>query len=149
MKKKWKIIFPIVVIMLIAYIMTFPKWLFPHLYPTYIETIERNWGISLPEPDNKETFYNTRGGLFGDGEAITVLVYKQSSDIQYIKDISDSWVSGEEFIEEIPSWMRNSVQDIMKEIDNDAKYFYLRKDLTDYVIFKLKGNELTIYESYT
>src|SRR5690606_35014638 len=76
MKKKWKIIFPIiVVIILIGYIMTFPKWLFPNLYPTYIETIERNWGISLPVPDNKETIYNTRGGFHGDGEAITVLVY--------------------------------------------------------------------------
>lgn len=146
MKKKQITFFTIVVfIVVIGYIMAFPERLFPNLYPTYIETIESNWNLSLPIPDSENTIYNARDGSHGDGDAITELQYNDGTDIERIKGLSNDWVSGEEFkISEFPTW----VQDLIKNIDNDASYFFLQDDGFDYIIFELKGNKLTIYESY-
>ena len=144
MKKKWKIIISLVIIavlLIIGYVMTFPKWLFP----TYIETIESNWDISLPNPDSKKYILDSRGGFHGDGDAITELQYNHATDIQHIKGLTDKWVSGEKFeIKKFPTW----VQDLIKNIDKDAWYFYLQESKSDYIIFELKGNKLIIYESY-
>lgn len=157
MKKKVITIFPIIivgVILIIGYlIMNQERWLpilspslYSILYPTYIKTIETNWDITLPIPESEKNIYSNRG-FHGDGDAITELLYENAADIQKIKDLSNSWVSGEEFnINEFPSW----VQDLMKmeSIDMGAHYLFLQKNSSDFIIFKFNGTKLTIYESY-
>ncbi|MDV2582931.1 hypothetical protein [Alkalibacillus haloalkaliphilus] len=148
MKKKRKVILItiiVVFILIVGYIMTFPKWLFPSLYPTYIETIESNWNIVLPIPDSEDTLYDTRGGFQGDGDAITELQYYDATNIEHIRALSNNWISGEDF--------KNKnfpirVQDLLKNIDHDASYFFVEDDRFNYIILKLKGEKLTIYESY-
>lgn len=39
----------------------------PSLYPTYIETIDSNWNVSLPIPDSKKGIYSSRFDFHGDG----------------------------------------------------------------------------------
>lgn len=116
----------------------------PSLYPTYIETIDSNWNLSLPIPDSEKDIYSSRVDFHGDGEAITELLYDNPMDIQKIKDLSNNWVSGEELnITELPS----GVQELIRDIDKSSNYFYLQNSY-DYIFFKLNGNKLTIYESY-
>ena len=150
MKKKWRLILSsliVGVILIVGYLIMNPeKWL-PSLYRTYIETIELNWDVTLPIPVSEKDIYSSRNGSHGDGDAITELLYDVPMDIQKIKDLSNSWVSGEELrINEFPNW----VQDLLRteSIDKDADYFFIQKDSRDFIIFKLNGNKLTIYESY-
>ncbi|WP_017187293.1 hypothetical protein [Alkalibacillus haloalkaliphilus] len=148
MKQKRKVIFITIIVgfvLIVGYIMAFPKWLFPSLYPTYIETIESNWNLVLPIPDSEETLYDTRGGFHGDGDAITELHYYEATDIKQIKALSNDWNSGEDL--EI-RYFPNRVQDLLKKIDDDASYLFLQGDRFDYIILKLKDEKLTIYESY-
>ena len=130
-------------ILVMGYLITVPKWLFPSLYPTYIETIESNWNLTLPIPENEVDIHNSRGSR-GDGDAITELHYDES-DIEKIKALSNEWISGEVF--ETGSFSEE-VRSLINEIDNDARYFSLQKSVSDYIIVKLKGNKVTIYESY-
>ena len=133
-------------VLFLGYLLTFPQWIFPSLYPTYVETIESNWGLSLPIPDSEIDIFNSRGGFHGDGDAITELHYSNRSDLEKIKALSNEWRIGEKFEREsFPA----SVRSLIKEIDNDASYFFLQKSDFDYVILKLKDNTLTIFESYT
>ena len=153
MKKNWRMIFSTIVlgvILIIGYLIMNPdRWLpsiYPSLFPTYIDTIEANWNVTLPIPNSEKNIYSNRGS-HGDGDAITELLYEIPTDIQKIKDLSNSWVIGEELrINEFPNW----VQDLMRteSIDMDADYFFLQRDSRDFIIFKLNGNKLTIYESY-
>ena len=132
------------VLLIIGSIIMFPERWAPSLYPTYIETIEANWNLSLPIPDSEKDIYSSRGS-HGDGDAITELHYNNPMDIQKIKELSNYWVSGEELnITEIPS----GVQELIRDIDKSSSYFYLHKNSYDYIFFKLNGNMLTIYESY-
>ncbi len=132
-------------ILVIGYILTFPQWLFPSLYPTYVETIKSIWNLSLPIPESEIKIYNTRDGSHGDGDAITELHYNSETDIEHIKTLSNDWISGEKFkIGSLPDW----VQKLIK-IDIDARYFFLQKNDFDYIILERKGNKLIIYESYT
>ena len=119
----------------------FPERWTPSLNPTYIETI---WNLSLPIPDSEKDIYSSRVDFHGDGDAITELQYDNPMDIQKIKDLSNDWVSGEEFnIAELP----NGVRELIIDIDKSSSYFYLQ-DSYDYIFLKLNGNKLTIYESY-
>ena len=148
MKKKRRMIFTTIIVgvlLTIGYIIMLPERWAPSLYPTYIETIEANWNLSLPIPDGEKDIYSSRDGSHGDGDAITELHYDNPMDIQKIKDLSNSWVSGEKLnINELPNWVR----ELIRDIDKSSSYFYLHKDSYDYIFFKLNGNKLTIYESY-
>jgi len=154
MKKKWRLILSsliVGVILIVGYLIMNPeKWLpslFPSLHPTYIETIQLYWDVALPIPDSEKDIYSSRNGSHGDGDAITELHYEQPKDIRKIWDLSNRWVSGEEFsINEFPSWVQDLMR--MESIDKGADYFFLQKDSHDFIIFKLNGNKLTIYESY-
>lgn len=132
------------VLLIIGSIIMFPERWTPSLNPTYIETIEANWNLSLPIPDSEKDIYSSRVDFHGDGDAITELQYDNPMDIQKIKDLSNDWVSGEEFnIAELP----NGVRELIIDIDKSSSYFYLQ-DSYDYIFLKLNGNKLTIYESY-
>ena len=97
--------------------MTLPKWLFPSLYPTYIETLETNWDLALPNPVSKETKFNSRSGFHGDGDAITELHYENDEDIKYIKSLLNDWISSDELdINQYP----DRVQALIKLFDEDA-----------------------------
>ncbi|MEK4029453.1 hypothetical protein MKZ02_13075 [Pseudobacillus sp. FSL P4-0506] len=149
MKKKWRAVFFTFTggfLLIIGAILVFPEWVFPELSPTYVQTLETNWGLLLPPPNKERVIKNTRE-FHGDGDAITELQYQQASDIQSIKHLSASWISGKKFKElknQFPVW----VSDLLTEVDNEAIYFYLRKAGSDYIVFELKGNKVTIYESY-
>ncbi|MGE7604674.1 hypothetical protein ACQKL5_19725 [Peribacillus sp. NPDC097675] len=132
------------VLLILGSIIMLPERWAPSLYPTYIETIEANWNLSLPIPDSEKDIYSSRVDFHGDGEAITELLYDKPMDIQKIKDLSNNWVSGEEFnITELPT----GVQELIREIDKSSSYFYLQ-DSYNFIFFELNGNKLTIYESY-
>lgn len=148
MRKKQSIFLIVIMgfILVVGYLITFPQWLFPSLYPTFVETIESNWDLSLPIPEREIDIYNSRDGSHGDGDAITELHYNSDSDIEQIKTLSNEWISGEEFeTGSFPEWVRS----LIKEIDNDANYFFLQKSDFDYIILELKDKKVTIFESYT
>ena len=127
----------------IGYIFIFPEKVFKFEFPTFLETLEANWGISLPNPDKEVYLLSSRDGSHGDGDAIHELHFNNSADIEQIKALSNEWIIGEEFNKEIfPEWVRTLIK-----IDKDAGYFYLQKH-DDYIIFELKDNTLKIYESY-
>ena len=129
-------------ILMIGYVFIFPEKFFES--PTFLETIEANWGLSLPNPDKELYLMSSRDGSHGDGDAIHELYYNNSADIEQIKALSNEWISDEEFDKGIfPEWVRSLIK-----IDKDASYFYLQKYESDYIIFELKGNKLKIYESY-
>ncbi|MGN7477256.1 hypothetical protein ACTHOQ_05315 [Solibacillus silvestris] len=147
MFKKQRIFMVVIMgfILVAGYVLTFPQWLFPGLYPTFVETIESNWGLSLPPPEKEVDIYNDRGGFHGDGDAITELYYNNESDVELIKALSKEWVSGEKFeTESLPE----RVLSLIKETDKDASYFFLQESGFDYIILELKGNKVTIFESY-
>ena len=127
----------------IGYVFLFPEKVFKFESPTFLETVEGNWGLSLPVPDKEVYLFSSRDGSHGDGDAIHELHYNNSADIEQIKALSNEWIIGEEFDKEIfPEWVRTLIK-----IDKDASYFYLHKR-DDYIIFELKDNKLKIYESY-
>ena len=137
-------------ILIVGYLFLYPeKWiplLVPSLYPTFIETIDSNWNVILPIPNSEKKIMSDRGS-HGDGDAITELYYETSMDIQQIKALSNSWVSGEKFnINEFPSWVQDLIRS--ESLDKGADYFFLEKNGQDFIIFTLNGNKLTIYESY-
>ncbi|CAM5221268.1 hypothetical protein UACE39S_05250 [Ureibacillus acetophenoni] len=132
MKKKWRLIRSTLIlglIIIVGYLFINPdKWiplLNPSLSPTFLETIESNWNVTLPNPDREEKIFSNRGS-HGDGNAITELHYETSTDIQEIKALSNSWISGEDFnINEFPNW----VQDLMRteSIEKECSLFLFRK----------------------
>ncbi|MCP3764407.1 hypothetical protein NLX67_18865 [Domibacillus sp. A3M-37] len=149
MKKKWKIIlsaFVVAILFLIGTFIFYPEWFFPGTSSTYAETIETNWGLVIPDPA-EETLIKNEREFHGDGETITELHYEKSNDIQSIRNLSNSWISGGKFEvtkKELPNW----INDLIKKVEKEANYFYLKKDRNDYIIFELKGNKVTVYESY-
>lgn len=150
MKKKWKIIwsaFIAAILFMMGMVIVFPEKFFPDISSTYAEVIKTNWGIVIPDPDQETTVKNERE-FHGDGETITELKYEKPGDIQSIKNLSPSWMNGEEFEKakkEFPPW----ISDLIKDADKDAEYFCLQKNEDDdYIIFELKGSNVTIYESY-
>ena len=146
MLKKRPIFFIIIMsfILMIGYVFLFPEKVFKFEFPTYLESVEGNWGLSLPVPDKEVSLFSSRSGPHGEGDAIHELYYNNSADIEKIKALSNEWIIGEEFDKEIfPEWVR-----ILIKIDKDASYFYLQEYESDYIIFELKGNKLKIYESY-
>lgn len=115
---------------------------------TYVGTIKSNWAVTLPKPDHETTIMNTRGGIQGDGDAITELQYKSQSDIKQIKSLSKSWMDGKAFAIEEKSFP-NQIKNVIKHVDTKAEYFYLTGPFaSNYVVFELKGHRLTVYESY-
>lgn len=137
----------IIGLIIASVIIVFPNKFFPNLFPTYIQTIKANWGISLPKPTHITTIKNSRGGMQGDGTAITELQYKNQNDIQSIKNSSNSWVNFDTFIKE-KNKFNPPMQKLLNNIDKNARYFYLKKNGTDYVVFQLQGHTLIVYESY-
>lgn len=116
---------------------------------TYIGTVKTNWGVSLPKPDHQTTIMSNRGGIQGDGDAVTELQYNSQSDITKIKSLSKNWTDGTTFEKEEKTISEN-IGDVIKHVDPKAKYFYLRKNNSlDFVVFELNGYTLTVYESYT
>lgn len=153
MKKKWRLIFSSLIlglIIIVGYLFLNPeKWiplLVPSLYPTFIETVESKWNVTLPIPNREKDIFFDRG-FHGDGNSITELHYESATDLQQIKAQSNNWVSGEKFnINEFPSWVQDLIRS--ESLDKGADYFFLEKNGQDFIIFKLNGNKLTIYESY-
>ncbi|MDQ0233275.1 hypothetical protein [Metabacillus malikii] len=149
MKNKRKMAFASIILVFLfifGYITTLPEWLFPNVYPTYIETIETNWNVTLPMPDHEKILYNTRVNSFhGDGESITELHYENPTTLQAIEKLAESWHRVDETtLKAFPE----GVQELIKKRDKSASYFYLEEDGFDYIIFGIKGNKVTIYESY-
>ena len=145
LKKRSIFIVIIMCIMLgIGYVFIFPEKVFKFEYPTFLETLEANWGLSLPNPDKEVYLLSSRDGSHGDGDAIHELHFNNSADIEQIKALSNEWITGEAFDKGLfPEWVRSLIK-----IDTDASYFYLQKSELDYIIFELKDNKLKIYESY-
>ncbi|QQE78580.1 hypothetical protein [Alicyclobacillus sp. SO9] len=115
---------------------------------TYVYSVKANWGVSLPKPDSETTIMSTRGGIQGDGNAITKLKYRSQSDINQIKSLSPSWMNAKTFAIEEKSYP-NQIQNVITHVYTTAKYFYLSKpSLSNYIVFELKGHTLTVYESY-
>lgn len=106
-----------------------------------------NWGVSLPKPNRETTMMSTRGGIQGDGNAITELQYNSESDIKQIESLSSAWIDGKTFATEEKSF-GGQIQHVIKHINTQAEYFYLTKYGSDFVVFELKGHTLTVYESY-
>ncbi|MEG1254797.1 hypothetical protein [Clostridium sp.] len=137
------------------------------LFPTHIEKIECNWKVKLPRPDKNTLIGSTRGRFHGDGEEVNELIYNDKEDLEYLNN-SFQWFG----YEEIPFKMTYDVVTLLSPIDEknkkkfnekvenprpminglnkSAKYFYLKKanENKDIIIFVLKDNKLTIYESY-
>lgn len=136
----------VVILLIIGYFsMNTNRWL-SSLGPTYTEAIESNWDVRLPTPDSINYVLSNRGWQ-GDGEAIAELYYEQSVNIQEINELSEKWVSGEEFVnEQLPNWVESLVNS--ENIEIDAKYFYMKTNGNDYIVFKLNGHKLTVYETY-
>jgi len=137
------------------------------LFPTHIEKIESNWKVKLPRPDKNTLIGNTRGRFHGDGEEVNELIYNDMEDLEYLNN-SFQWFG----YEEIPVKMTYDAVTLLCRTDEknqkkfnetmgdtksrigglnkNAKYFYLKKanKNKDLIIFVLKDNKLTIYESY-
>lgn len=122
----------------------FPEKFFPSLTPTYVETIQSNWSVTLPNPNKLVYLLDNRTGSHGDGEAITELYYANSTDLDAIKAISSDWVGGEQFdISTLP----DSIQNLLAEVDDQALYLLLQEDM-NYLIIKLEDDKATLVESY-
>lgn len=137
------------------------------LFPTQIETIECNWKIKLPKPNEKKLLKNTRGKFHGEGDEINEFIYKDEKDIKYLNN-SFQWFG----YEEIPTKMTYDVVMLLRGMDGikekdfngsvdktntvirglnkEAKYFYKKKlnNNDDIILLILEDNKLTIYESY-
>lgn len=152
MKKNWIAVIFVVVGTIVFFLYLYPVFLISNIIfssdtpPTYAEVIEKNWGLVIPDPD-EETLIKNEREFHGDGETITELHYEKSNDIQSVKNLSDSWMSGEKF-EATKKVLPNWINDLIKKVDKEANYFYLKKDRSDYIIFEMKGHQVTIYESY-
>ena len=108
------------IILGIGYVFIFPEKVFKFEFPTFLETLEANWGLSLPNPDKELYLFSSRDGSHGDGDAIHELYFYNSTDIEQIKGLSNEWIIGEEFDKEIfPEWVRALIK-----IDKDASDFY-------------------------
>ena len=164
-RKKLVIILGIIVIILISSIVTYIK-LKPIIFPSYIECVEINWKIKLPKPHEVILVGSTRGGFHGDGDEINELIYNNEEDLDTLNN-SFKWFNYEEIPFNISYngimllggiGTRNvkgtnipdgNPQSIIGQLSKEAKYFYVDKnDKSDFIIFILEGNKLTIYESY-
>jgi len=114
---------------------------------TYAYSVQVNWGVSLPKPDHETTIMSSRGGMQGDGDAITQLQYNSQADIRRVEVLSIDWVDGKTFAKEEQSFT-GPIQNLIKDVDPQARYFYLEKNGSDYIVFELKGHAVTVYESY-
>lgn len=148
--KKWRPFlfstFSAVILLIIGTFIFYPERFFPDASLTYAESIKTNWGLTIPDPDQETTIKNERFA-HGDGETITELYYEKSTDLQSIKNLSNSWMTGKEFEEkkkDLPPW----IDDLIKEVNSETSYFYFKKDHNDYLILELRGNNVTVYESY-
>ena len=131
-------------IFVVSSVVLFPEKFFPSLTPTYVETIQSNWNVTLPTANKLVYLLDNRTGSHGDGEAITELYYANSSDLNTIKAISNDWVYGEQFdINVLP----DSVQNLLGDVDDQALYLVLKEDM-DYLIIKLEDDKATLVESY-
>jgi hypothetical protein len=164
-RKKLVIILGIIVIILISSIITYIK-LKPIIFPSYTECVEINWKIKLPKPHEVILVGSTRGGLQGDGDEINELIYNDAEDLNTLNN-SFKWFNYENISFKISyngimllggigtmnvtgtNIPDGNPQKIIEKLNKEAKYFYMDKnDKSDFIIFILEGNKLTIYESY-
>ena len=134
----------LILILGIGSVVLFPEKFFPSLFPTYLETVQTNWNLTLPTPDKTVYVLDTRGGPHGDGEAITELYYTNPNDLETIKALSPNWVDGEHFD---TSKLPEDVRDLLGEVDDEAQYILFHEDL-DHLILKLEEGKLTLIESF-
>jgi hypothetical protein len=164
-RKKLVIILGIIAIILISSIVTYIK-LKPIIFPSYTECVEINWKIKLPKPHEVILVGSTRGGLQGDGDEINELIYNDAENLQDLNN-SFKWFNYENIPFKISyngimllgdrerindmeiDLSGGNPQKIIEKLNKEAKYFYMDKnDKSDFIIFILEGNKLTIYESY-
>lgn len=134
----------LILIIGIGSVVLFPEKFFPSLIPTYLETVQTNWKLTLPNPDKTVYLLDNREGPHGDGEAITELYYTNPNDLETIKALSPNWVDGEHFD---TSKLPEDVRDLLGEVDDEAQYILLYEDL-NHLILKLEEGKLTLIESF-
>ncbi|MGL5380685.1 hypothetical protein [Clostridium sp.] len=114
----------------------------------YINTIESNWGISIPEGYSRVYSSDSGGSLLGDGERYNVFKYEGDS----LNSIKVNWEEKKSF------FVENSISAISKSLEvkeeykinfeEEYKYFYNKKEDSSeiYMVFLKKSNLLYIIE---
>lgn len=115
----------------------------------YINTIESNWGISIPDEYSRIYSIDSGDSLLGDGERYNVFKYQGNSQI----DIEANWEEKKSF------FIENSISAISKSLEvkeeykinfeEEYKYFYNKKEGSSeiYIILFEKSNVLYVIEN--
>lgn len=146
--KKWG--FKVIGAIIVVFIFTIgvKTYSFINEKSNYINTIESNWGISIPDEYSRIYSIDSGDSILGDGERYSVFKYQANSQI----DIEVNWEEKKSF------FIENSVSAISKSLkvkeeyklnfEEEYKYFYNKEEDSSeiYMILFEKSNLLYVIE---
>lgn len=88
-KNKWLVISIIGGVVILLGIQLYSYKSYP--FPTFVETVKRNWEVELPEPSGQIAMVAARGGLQGEGDDYTIIEYADQISITRVSQSVD-WV---------------------------------------------------------
>ncbi|WP_010268503.1 hypothetical protein [Paenibacillus senegalensis] len=110
-KNKWLIISSAagVVILLGIQLYSYKSYSFP----TFVETVQLNWEVSLPEPSALQPMVAARGGLQGEGDDYTIVEYEDPASINLVSQSvawSDRTTDNEQQVREYIQSLRDNYE---------------------------------------